>query len=225
MKTTCKICNKIYHAKAYQIKSGRSKFCSIQCHYAWRRIKSKERHLKLVGMMFGRLIITGLNHYDIKRREPWFNCQCKCGNNIEVRRSSLMSGATKSCGCLQVENAKKLQIKPFGYSTKMETWGAFKKSASSREYKNDLTFEQWHYLTQQPCFYCGQLPSNNKKSDFNNGDFIYNGIDRLKNDKGYVIGNVVTCCWKCNKMKLDLNDDKFIEQIKKIHSNMKLSLN
>lgn len=36
----------------------------------------------------------------------WF-CKCDCGNEVLVRGSSLVSGHTKSCGCLQKEKVTK----------------------------------------------------------------------------------------------------------------------
>ena len=31
-------------------------------------------------------------------------CQCSCGNQVEVRAAHLISGHTKSCGCLKKGN-------------------------------------------------------------------------------------------------------------------------
>ena len=33
-------------------------------------------------------------------------CKCDCGNTVEVLRSHLTNGLTKSCGCLQKERVK-----------------------------------------------------------------------------------------------------------------------
>lgn len=54
------------------------------------------------------------------------------------------------------------------------------------------------------------------KNRFNNGDFVYNGIDRIDSSHGYTKDNIVTCCKICNKMKMDMSLDNFIEQIYKI---------
>lgn len=56
------------------------------------------------GKKFGRL--TAL--YRTKtgpRREVYWMCQCDCGNLVEKRINSLLSGQTKSCGCLNSELA------------------------------------------------------------------------------------------------------------------------
>jgi hypothetical protein len=32
---------------------------------------------------------------------------------------------------------------------------------------------------------------------------MVNGIDRMDNTKGYVLGNIVSCCTECNYVKRD----------------------
>jgi len=52
----------------------------------------------LTGNTYGRLTATS---YEASK---WV-CKCECGNEIKARPSSLKSGNTKSCGCLQKEKA------------------------------------------------------------------------------------------------------------------------
>ena len=47
-----------------------------------------------------------------------------------------------------------------------------------------------------------------------NSTYIYNGIDRIDSDKGYKIGNVVSCCKQCNYAKGKQSQPNFIEWIK-----------
>ena len=49
-----------------------------------------------------------------------------------------------------------------------------------------------------------------------NGDFIYNGIDRLDNNEGYLPSNVVTCCKICNRAKHSLTVVEFLEWVRDI---------
>lgn len=55
------------------------------------------------------------------------------------------------------------------------------------------------------CTYCGQSGG---------------GIDRVDSSKGYVEGNVVSCCTTCNVMKMDTPKDKWIAQMKLILENL-----
>lgn len=68
----------------------------------------------LTGQRFGRLIVLELGK---KTKRPngttviYWKCQCDCGNIIEVRSQSLISGNTKSCSCYKIENTKKRTTK------------------------------------------------------------------------------------------------------------------
>ena len=61
--------------------------------------------------------------------------------------------------------------------------------------------------------YCGSEPSYkiNTNTTDNHGDYMYNGIDRVDNIKGYDLDNCVTCCSLCNWMKRDLTIKEFKE--------------
>ena len=67
---------------------------------------AKMRDLK--GQRFGRLLVC--------RREPpkrgarngvYWICKCDCGRGKKILSSALLSGFTRSCGCLRSENAKR----------------------------------------------------------------------------------------------------------------------
>lgn len=60
----------------------------------------KERQQRnMAGQRFGRLIAI---NEDLHKSSLWF-CQCDCGKTKIVARHNLISGATRSCGCLQKE--------------------------------------------------------------------------------------------------------------------------
>lgn len=65
----------------------------------------------LPGQVFGRLTVleeapapTEYTAY----KGLWYRCRCQCGNETVVRRSSLVRGDTRSCGCLRRENSRGL---------------------------------------------------------------------------------------------------------------------
>ena len=66
----------------------------------------------LTGQRFGRLIaIKSTNKRNVGRNVIWL-CKCECGNTSEISSGSLLSGDTKSCGCLAREkNQQKSKIK------------------------------------------------------------------------------------------------------------------
>lgn len=77
----------------------------------------------------------------------------------------------------------------------------YKKNARRRGISFDMSFEEFNELIGKKCVYCG------KKS---------RGVDRVKNEYGYCIGNVVACCKVCNHMKRDMKKIDFLKHCKRI---------
>lgn len=50
------------------------------------------------------------------------------------------------------------------------------------------------------------------------GNFTYNGLDRIDSSKGHTLDNVVTCCATCNYMKRSMTHDEFIDHIDKVYN-------
>jgi hypothetical protein len=63
----------------------------------------------VIGKRFGRLVTISINHNKkSKKCGVNYKCLCDCGNYTDVFLMHLNAGATKSCGCLAREVAKKL---------------------------------------------------------------------------------------------------------------------
>lgn len=60
----------------------------------------------LSNQKFGRL--TVIKRAPNRNKRVCWECQCDCGNIIEVRADQLRGGITKSCGCLHKEMAAKI---------------------------------------------------------------------------------------------------------------------
>jgi len=142
-------------------------------------------------------------------------CRCDCGVEKLVKAYNLTSGATKSCGCIKAE-ASKINIK-IAHKNAVKEGSAlrqllatYKFHAKQRGLLWDLTVEKFKELTSSPCYYTGFLPSNSIKSQAGE-EYVYNGIDRLDNSKGYTVENSVPCCGEVNMMKKTLSKEHFIE--------------
>lgn len=66
----------------------------------------------ITGKQFGRLTVLGLSdpskHKKYKNYIVYYwDCQCSCGNIKSIRRQSLTSGNTTSCGCYRLERVTK----------------------------------------------------------------------------------------------------------------------
>ncbi|UDN56629.1 AP2 domain-containing protein [Clostridioides sp. ES-S-0010-02] len=97
------------------------KYCLCKCgncgNEKWIRADSLKR-IKACGCMksntqfkqndltnkkFGRLTAIKSTSKKAKSGHYIWTCQCDCGNKIEIIESSLTTGKTRSCGCLQKE--------------------------------------------------------------------------------------------------------------------------
>lgn len=63
-----------------------------------------------VGDRLGRLTVLERLGKTADKKIIWL-CLCDCGKRVEVRNNHLLSGASKSCGCLRVEITRKRQTK------------------------------------------------------------------------------------------------------------------
>lgn len=60
---------------------------------------AKERSTKFFGRKFGRLTVVGRTTGDCG--QTLWRCRCDCGKTIERQGGPLLSGNTRSCGCLR----------------------------------------------------------------------------------------------------------------------------
>ena len=94
---------------------------------------------------------------------------------------------------------------------------AYKRSAMLRGLEFGLTVEFMVQLFAANCYYCGCQPINVAgRSNKSNGVFIYSGIDRTDNSKGYTEDNVVPACKHCNRAKGVQDGDEFIARCKRV---------
>jgi len=72
-------------------------------------VKTKRRtrvgRRDIAGMRFGRLCAEVIARST--RGETYWLCLCDCGTRKEVRADRLVRGATRSCGCLRRDSARK----------------------------------------------------------------------------------------------------------------------
>ena len=73
-------------------------------------------------------------------------------------------------------------------------------------------------LMRANCHYCGCPPARFRKTAASYGGFAHNGLDRKDNTVGYVRGNVVSCCTRCNEMKATDSYEDFLARIERIYS-------
>lgn len=163
------------------------------------------------GQRFGSLLILwpcGWKPEGRKRRVVW-SCQCDCGKVVVGWSSDIRRLRTRSCGCkkLATHNVNAHNL-----------FAQYRNKAKARGITWALTFEQFLDITQRPCYFTGWPPSQVCKRSIrvNAVPYVWNGIDRLDNTKGYTLDNSVACNGEVNKAKLTMTEAHFIALCKAV---------
>jgi hypothetical protein len=213
--------------------------------------KTPDHHLVMVEEAIGKKFenLTVLNMVGVdKNRKIIVKCLCDCGNEYETLLIYLRNNnkVKKHCGC-KGRNINKETIcksSELGVQKLIEMGIAQTdpKITSAKEvYRNNykdgnLSFEDFFILSQQNCFYCGIGPSNCsnayltksgesrlhiKQYRIDNGNFIYNGLDRIDSSFPHTLENVVPCCYPCNWSKSNRKQNDFFDWINNLYNNLK----
>lgn len=172
--------------------------------------------IDISGQRFGKLLAIKV----VSRTPILWECRCDCGNLHTTSRTNLYKA--KSCGCSHIEQAKKMgknKRKTSGYSARNKLMRKYEAQARYRNLEWELSIEQFNEITKQNCFYCNREPFQVVRLKGCNGEYVYNGIDRVDNRRGYIIENCVPCCGICNKAKMSMTEDEFADWIVRVYHN------
>ena len=156
-----------------------------------------------------------------KRGYVVWKCLCECGNEVLVKSLDLQRGNTKSCGCIRSERGKtwvKGRTLKLNEASFKSLFRGYRTRAKRKGIPFELTDKQFKKLNKQNCYYCGIFPQQTNNVN-GNGAYIYNGIDRVDNSKGYILENCVPCCGRCNKAKSTMTQQEFYKLIESIYKN------
>jgi len=198
----------------YKPSSTLCKPCALHRRKGEKRGPAANR-LDLVGQKFARLTVLKFNGISDKNGESLWSCNCDCGEVTITTGNRLTSGNTKSCGCYHKIRTRELFTKPLSFTGTGKVLSSYTKRAEKTGLPFGLSREEFGQLLQKDCLYCGGSPSNAWR--VHDEDFIYQGIDRVDNERGYTVDNCVPCCMVCNKMKKAMPQGEFLNHIQKIH--------
>ena len=178
----------------------------------------------LVGRQFEHLTVLDKSDAtnDNKTNKTLWHCLCVCGNAINVRSRYLLNGHIISCGCknkqcqicksiivgkkficktcysrqlmsklYQKDKEKRKQRAKDYRRTEVGSFNVTKSNALKDNKEWDLTIDEFKKIRSiGHCFYClGDLPK------------VCGGLDRIDNNKGYIVGNIILACENCNKFR------------------------
>jgi len=160
------------------------------------------------GRRFGSLVVKEkIDNLDGRTDSKWL-CICDCGSETQVVRSSLVSGATRSCGCFK----KTSLFKGVGDLSK-SYWNRIVKGADKRNLQLNITMEDaWNQYEKQErkCALTG-LPIQIVTDYTHKHDEHTASLDRIDNKVGYLIDNIQWVHRDLNMMRKNFEIEKFID--------------
>lgn len=202
-------CGKIWARCACGVEKRISKY-----HLRDGRTKSCGGCKVIVGNIYGILKALEVAEPEIrdgrKHKNRWL-CECtECGART-TKTTTVVASKKGSC------DSKTCRFKPV-IAAQNRLYGTYKRSARDRGLSFDITYNLFIELTSSDCEYCGIKPATVQRGAKKNGDYLYNGLDRIDPKCGYTHDNVVPCCKYCNYGKFDRSPTEFKQWAQKLVS-------
>jgi hypothetical protein len=134
----------------------------------------------------------------------------RCAVHAQPKKSS------KPRRLISSKHETNCQGKDWDESARSRHFSSARGKALHRGHSWEISKEEFYVLSEKPCMYCQRTPGRLAFDDRRRGQYVYNGIDRVDNSRGYVTGNVVPCCTTCNMAKRDKTLEQFMAMIERI---------
>lgn len=173
----------------------------------------------IINNKFGKLIPLEIVRVKCSNNQikPKYKCICDCGKETIVFKTHLLSGETKSCGCLRTLcNNKNKTWKGFG-EIPMQYWSNLKRKANERNILFDINIEDaWNLFLKQnrECSLSG-IKLNFK--NVNGKEYATASLDRINPKLDYIIDNIQWIHKDLNFMKQDFSEEEFFNWIEIIY--------
>ena len=134
----------------------------------------------LTGKVFGKLTVLELAEW--KSGTSYWLCRCECGNETKVRYAYLISGHTKSCGCLQNSIIKTNMKFVDGTSVTLL------EKAGKRLLKNNSSGYNGVYLNRRTQKWTAQIGFKGKNYNLGSFSRIEDAVDARKKAEDRIYG-------------------------------------
>jgi hypothetical protein len=179
--------------------------------------------IDITNKPFGKLIALEFSHLTKSRHAVW-KCKCECGNDTLAETRQLRNGTRVSCGCEQYKvGSNSPTWKGYG-DLSLTHFNKIKADAKKRNIKFNVTLKfLWDLFEKQSrkCVISGEDITLRSKVHTSDGTA---SLDRIDSNVGYVENNVQWVHKDVNFMKSNLTMNRFLEVVKKIHTNFKLGI-
>ena len=97
-------CGNSFKIRTTELVSGHRTSCGCRLT---RNVRLQK--VDLTGQIFGKLKAIERDNSKTESKKVFWLCQCECGKIVSVQYSNLITGNTKSCGCLKSKGENKIQ--------------------------------------------------------------------------------------------------------------------
>jgi len=148
--------------------------------------------LKLLGQKFGRLQVIERLGNDRWKKARWL-CRCTCGKSVIANSGDLLTGNTKSCGCLRADNTAALKYRHgLRWTHSYNSWNDMLRRCGDSAHR---VFKHYGGRGIKVCE--RWLEFTNFFKDMGERPKRYT-LERKDNEGNYTPGN---CCWATQKQQ------------------------
>ena len=189
----------------------------------------EEERRNLCGKKYGRWTVISKIGPNKKYHCTDYLCECECGTKKRVASTKLKRKKSLSCGCFRIEDINRRAWKatiPNGGSAFNSLFRLYLNGAKKRNLTFGITKEEFKFFTKQSCNWCGIEPNQKHKPGgrVRSEAYVYNGIDRLNSQAGYLYANCVSACGQCNIAKMDYSESDFLTWVGKVYEQNKTKI-
>lgn len=149
---------------------------------------NSRQKVNMIGKKYGMLTVVSEIPQRNKNKHIIYKCKCDCGNTKAILGSSVRSGATKSCGCLQRKLTTKHGMEG---TTEYKAWISMKSRCDN---PNHPRYKDWG---GRGISYCKEWSEFSRFiQDMGLKPEASASIERIDNNKGYFKEN---CKWATKK--------------------------
>ena len=161
--------------------------------------------------------VLDYSHSSEDKRRMFYKVKCKlCGHEHICRKDQILNVKSFCAYCRTNTKIPTIKAPINVYYCQYEN------GARSRGLNFEITKNDFENIVSKNCYFCNEEPKpiqSLKTYTRCKEDLHVNGIDRLDSNRGYELDNLVPCCQTCNRMKMSMSKDNFLNKINQIYNN------